>query len=124
MGEFGAVSGVRFSSTPIAPIATSGGTTSINGYRGAAATTNDVYKTFIYGREAVGSVGLGEDHSEEIYLMGDRPPAVELIRKAVGSSGSADPFNEVGTLAWKAWFAGKILNQSWVWEIDTLSPDL
>lgn len=124
VGEFGAVAGVRFSSTPIAPIATGGGTTSINGYRGATATTNDVYKTFIYGREAIGSVGLGEDHAEEIYLMGDRPPAIELIRKAVGSAGAGDPFNEIGTLAWKAWFAGKILNQNWLWEVNSISPDL
>lgn len=124
VGEFGAIAGVRFSSTPIAPIATAGGTTSVNGYRGATATTNDVYKTFIYGREAVGTIGLGEEHTEEIYMMGDRAPAIEIIRKAVGSSGSADPFNEVGTLAWKAWFAGKILNQNWLWEVDTLSADL
>lgn len=124
VGEFGAVGGVRWCSTPICPVATGAGTTSINGFRGGTATTNDVYKTFVYGREAVGSVGLGEQHSEEIYLMGDRPPAIELIRKAVGSAGAGDPYNEIGTLAWKAWFAAKILNQAWIWEIDTLSPDL
>ena len=122
VGEFGHVNGVRWVSTPICPTVTGGSTNSANGMRnGGAATNNIIYKSFVYGREAVGSIGLGEDHTEEIYLMGDRPPAIELIQHKVGSSGTADPFNELGSLAWKAWFAGKILNSAWLWEIDTLS---
>lgn len=124
VGEFGAVGGVRFCSSEIAPIATGVATTSVAGMRGSTDILNDVYKTFIYGREAVGTVGLGENHTEEIYRMGDRPPAIELIRKAVGSAGAGDPFNEMGTLAWKAWHAGKILNEDWIWEVDTLASDL
>ena len=125
VGEFGHVNGVRWCSTPICPIYTGGNTNSANGFRnGGAASANLIYKSWIYGREAVGSVGLGEDHTESIYLMGDRPPAIELIKKAVGSSGTADPYNEIGTLAWKAWFAGKILNSAWIWETATLASTL
>lgn len=122
VGEFGHVNAVRWVSTPICPILTGTNSNTANGFRnGGTGATNIIYKSFVYGREAVGSIGLGEDHTEEIYLMGDRPPAIELIQHKVGSSGTADPFNEVGSLAWKAWFAGKILNSAWLWEIDTLA---
>lgn len=124
VGEFGAANGVRWSSTEIAQISTSGGTTTASGMRGASDILNDVYFTYIYGKEAVGTVGLGENHTEEIYLMGDRPPAIEVISKPVGSSGVADPLNEIGSLAWKAWFAGQVLNQGWLVEIQSLASDL
>lgn len=124
VGEFGAVNGVRWVSSEIASIDIGAGTTSAAGFRGTTDILNDVYKSYIYGREAVGSVGLGENHTEEIYRMGDRPPAIELISKPVGSSGVADPFNEVGSIAWKAWFAGKVLNANWIWEVQTLASDL
>ena len=123
-GEFGAVAGVRFCTTEIAPISTGAGTTTATGFRGSTNILNDVYSTFIYGKEAVGTVGLGENHTKDIYMMGDRLPTVELIRKAVGSSGVADMYDEIGSLAWKAWFAGKILNQNWLWKIRSLSADL
>lgn len=123
-GEFGTVAGVRFVSTEIAPITTGAGTTTASGFRGSTAILNDVYSTFIYGKEAVGTVGLGENHAKEIYMMGDRVPAIQVINKAVGSAGAGDPFNEVGSLAWKAWFAGKILNQNWLWKVRSLSADL
>lgn len=124
IGEFGAVGGVRFCSTEIAPLLTSSATKTATGFRGASNVLNDVYKTFIYGREAVGTVGLGEEHAEEIYRMGDRPAAIQIINKPVGSSGIADPLNEVGSIAWKAWFAGKVLNDAWIREVQTLSSEL
>jgi len=124
VGEFGAVGGVRFASTEIAPINTSGGVTTATGFRGATNILNDVYSTFIYARESVGSVGLGEEHTEETYMGGDRVPAIELINKPVGSAGAADPYNELGSIAWKAWFAGKVLNASWHVKVETLSADI
>jgi N4-gp56 family major capsid protein len=124
VGEFGAVGGVRFASTEIAPINTSAGVTSVNGMRGAGTSTNDVYSTFIYARESVGSVGLGEEHTEDIYKGGDRIPAIELINKPVGSAGAGDPYNELGTIAWKAWFAGKVLNANWHVKVESCSADI
>lgn len=122
-GEFGAVGGVRWCSTEIAPIISDGSTESAvsTGYRGSSSILHDVYSTFIYGREAIGSVGLGEMHAKEIYMMYDRVPTVEIIYHKPGSSGIADMFNENGSLAWKAWFAGKILNGNWVGKIQTLA---
>lgn len=122
--EFGAVGGVRWSSTEIAPIATGAGTTSAAGLRGAAINQNDIYSTFIYGRDACGTVGLGEQHTTSIYMGGDEIPAVRLIRKGVGSAGAADPFNEFGSLAWKAWWAGKVLNGDWFQKLETGASDL
>lgn len=124
VGEFGSVGGVRWASSEVAPYASSGGTATATGKRGATNILNDVYSTFIYGREAVGSVGLGEEHTESIYMGGDDVPAVSLINKAVGSAGAADPFNEFGSLAWKSWFAGKILNTNWHIKLETLADDL
>jgi len=124
VGEYGAVNGVRFSSSEIAPISTDIGTTSVAGMRGTSDVLNDVYQTYIYGKEAVGSVGLGENHTEEIYLMGDRPPAIEVIMHNVGSSGIGDPYNEVGSIAWKSWLAGSILNQSYLVEVQSTASDL
>jgi N4-gp56 family major capsid protein len=122
-GEFGAVGGVRWCSTEIAPIISDGSTESAAaaGFHGTSSVLHDVYSTFIYGREAVGSIGLGENHAKEIYMMYDRVPTVELIYHKPGSSGIADPYNEVGSLTWKAWFAGKRLNENWIAKIQTLS---
>jgi hypothetical protein len=39
---------------------------------------------------------------------------VQLITKERGSSGVADPFNELATMAWKSWHAAKILNTTWI----------
>lgn len=123
-GEFGAVGGVRWCATEIANITSDAGTTSANGLRGSSATAHDVYDTIIYGEEAFGSVGLGENHAKEIYQMYDRVPAVSLIYHAPGSSGVADAFNEVGSLAWKAFFVGAVLNANWFVRVRTAASDL
>lgn len=118
--EFGTVGGVRFSSTEIGPISSAASGSSNNALRGTAAAP-DVYSTFIYGREAVGSVGLGNMHATSSSEMYDpaKPPAVELIVHQPGSSGIFDLYNEMGSLAWKSWFAGKVLNASWGVQIRT-----
>ncbi len=123
--EFGAVSGVRWCSTEIAPVATSASTESIvaTTYRGASALLHDIYTSFIYGMEAIGSVGLGNMHATTSMEMYDpaSPPAVDIIKHAPGSSGIFDMYNEVGSIAWKAWFAGKVLNAQWGVSVRSLS---
>jgi hypothetical protein len=42
------------------------------------------------------------------------PPGVLPIYHPPGSSGIFDPYNEMASLAWKAWFAAKILNANWI----------
>lgn len=122
--EFGAVGGVRWCSTEIAPIETATSTTSASSnFRGSSTGFADVYWSFVYGKDAVGTVGLGEQHAKEIYTMYNptRPPTVELIKKDIGSSGVGDPFNEYGSIAWKAWHAGKILNPNWIVSVVSLA---
>jgi N4-gp56 family major capsid protein len=123
-GEFGAVGGVRWCSTETAPVISDGSTESIvaGSFQESSAVLHHVYTSFIYGREAVGSVGLGEKHAKEIYQMYDgRVPTVEIIQHKPGTSGVADMFNERGSLAWKAWFAGKVLNGNWIVPVRTLA---
>jgi hypothetical protein len=42
-----------------------------------------------------------------------------IINKPRGSAGSADPLNEVSTLAWKSWHGAKILNSNWIRDLRT-----
>ena len=127
VGEFGHVNGVRWASTPIANISTGAGGASANGLRGANVGTHDVYDSFIYGRDSVGAVGLGTKHATEIYRATDqnpaRVPAVIAINHPPGSSGSADPFDELGTVAWKAWHTGAILDSDWIVMLRTAATD-
>jgi len=124
--EFGAVAGVRWASTQVSTIASGAGKTSSVGLRGASTKAHDVYDSFVYGQEAVGTVGLGNMHATNSYEMYNpkQPPAVELIYKPVGSAGAADPFNEVGSLAWKAWHVGQILNSTWIVKLRSGSSKL
>ena len=113
--EFGAVGGVRWCATEIIPISTGAGTTTSAGtIRGATSILNDVYSTYIYGKEAVGSVGLGMQFGTTSTTGYDpkKPPGVELIYKPVGTVGT-DLFNEVSSLAWKSWWAAAVLNAAW-----------
>lgn len=118
-GEFGTVGGVRFCSSELAGMITADAGATDAALRSTTGTVIDVYDTFIYGMEAFGSVGLGERHAEAIYKMYDKVPTVDLIYKAPGSSGVADPFDEVGSLSWKAHFVGKVLNGNWLGRIRT-----
>lgn len=124
--EFGAVGGVRWMSTEIIPITSAVTGQTATGVRGTSTTVKNMYRSYIFGQEAVGSVGLGNMHATSAYEMYDpkKPPAVELIVKAVGSAGAADPYDEVGTIAWKSWFAGKILNDAWIWKVVTCASSL
>lgn len=124
--EFGHVGGVRWCSTQVSTIALSAGKKTATGYRGSTTTKNDVYSSYIYGREAIGTVGLGNMHAANSYEMYNPkvPPAVEAIFKPKGSSGVADMYNEISSLAWKAWFVAKILNQAWIVTIRSLASTL
>jgi N4-gp56 family major capsid protein len=119
--EIGTVGGVRFCVTEIVPIASDTGVTNASAasLRPGASLIN-TYTTYIYGREAIGTVGLGNTHATNAYEMYNprTPPAVELITKGLGQVGT-DLFNEVSSVAWKAWYAGTVLNHSWVAKIHT-----
>jgi N4-gp56 family major capsid protein len=116
-GEFGYYSragkGVRFVMSEDASIDTDSGAASGTDVRSTGASVADVYTIAIWGQDALGSVGLGQRHSDGIYRAGDNTGGWELISHARGSGGTSDPFNEIQTIAWKAFFAGAVLNANW-----------
>jgi N4-gp56 family major capsid protein len=117
--EFGAVGGVRWCATEIIPISTGAGTTTSAGtIRGATAILNDVYSSYIYGKEAIGSVGLGKPYGVGSTAGYDpkKPNGVDLVYKPVGTVGT-DLYNEVSSIAWKAWWIAAILNGTWVTKV-------
>jgi len=126
VGEFGSVWGVRWIMSEIAPISTGAGTTSTsNIFRGVSVDTNDVYTSYIYGKEAVGTIGLGAKYGDSTKMMYEsKEPPIELITHKPGSSGVGDMFNEVGSIAWKAWHATKILNGNWIIKVVTLAKEI
>lgn len=113
VGEVGAALGVRWIMTRFAPVETTNSGGAATSTLIQTSSTNDIYSWFIYGQDAFGSVGLGEMFAKEIYELGDMPPAVQIIQHAPGSSGVGDMYNEIGSVAWKAWWAGKDLNSAW-----------
>ena len=116
-GEFGyyarAGRGCRFVMSEDASIDANTGDSISGADLRATSSIVDVYTTVIYGQDAFGSVGLGERHTDGIYRAGDNTGGWEMIFKDRGSGGTSDPFNEISTLAWKAFFAGTVLNANW-----------
>lgn len=114
--EFGMYSlagqAVRFVQTEDASIDTdSGAAIGSTGLRGGSAV--NLYSVAIYGSDAIGSVGLNQQQTVGMYEAGDPLPVIDMIVHQRGSGGVADPYNEISTMAWKAWHAGKILNANW-----------
>ena len=122
-GEIGYAEGVRWVETETAPVVDNGGTTSTANMVGDSDILNDVYSVFILGREAHGTVGLEATYDDEIYMADDSRDPVMLIRKAVGSSGVADPLDEMGSVGWKAWWAGVVLDTNFIYKIETLASE-
>lgn len=115
IGEFGMNSTARIrwvSSSEASISAGSGGsTTAIRNTGGSA----NLYTSLVFGMEAVGSVGLDFAHIKEAYMAGDTLPGVQAIAHERGSAGTGDPLNEVSSIGWKSWHAGKILNPLWIY---------
>lgn len=128
-GEFGYYSnagyGCRFVQTPEASInANGGGSLSGQDLKSTSAVQVDTYTILIYGQDAFGSVGLGERHTDGVYRAGDNSGGWEMIYHPKGSSGASDPFDELSTVAWKAWYAGAVLNSNWSRALLVAATDL
>lgn len=118
MGEFGAITlagrACRFiSSEDATATANAGGSVTGTGLNSTGGSLIDIYYTCIYGQDCLGSLGFGDQYSDGSFMAGDSLGPVEIIYKPIGSGGTSDPYNEIGTLAWKAWHAGKLLNANW-----------
>lgn len=128
-GEFGyygkAGRGIRFvMSEDASADANAGAPISGADVRTTGGTSADIYTTIVYGEDAYGSVGLGKRQADGIYRAGENKDAFEMIFKPRGSGGTSDPYNEISTLAWKAFFAGTVLNSNWGRAIRTAATNL
>ena len=116
-GEFGyfgrAGRGVRFIMSEDASIDADAGTTGGTDLRGTTPGDTDIYTICMYGADAFGSVGLGEKHTDGAYRAGDNTGGWDIIFHERGSGGTSDPFDEIATLAWKAFHAAAALNANW-----------
>lgn len=117
LGEFGLYSiagrAVRFIQSEDASIDAGAGAPLSGADLRATSGNGDLYTIVVYGQDAFGSVGLGDRHTDGVYRAGDNTGGWELIFHDAGSAGTGDPFNEIRTLAWKAFFAGAVLNANW-----------
>jgi len=92
--EVGKYDRVRFVESTQAYVEEDGGNGSI-----------DVYHTLIFGKDAYGVTSIQGN-------------AMQMFITELGSSGSADPLKQRGTIGWKANHITKILNQSWMIRIE------
>lgn len=88
--EIGALDEVRFVESTNAKVFSSAGASSI-----------DVYSTIIMGANAYGVTRIGGN-------------ALVNIRKELGSAGTSDPLNQLGSSGWKATVVSKILNDDFI----------
>lgn len=76
---------------------------------GGASNGDEVHASIIYGQNAFGMVKLG----------GAGRPNIQIIVKPLGSSGSDDPLNQRGTIAWKVpFFACAVLQDDFIVRIE------
>ena len=130
-GEFGAYTlagmSVRFIATPEASIDVGAGQTASGDVR-MTSSAADLYTIVIKGMHADGSVGLGQQMPDGRFVSGDNNPSpIKLIVKGRNTnkpSGIDDPFDEMMSVAWKAWYAGKVLNSNWVKGIRVAATNL
>jgi N4-gp56 family major capsid protein len=96
-GEIGKVAGVRFVETTEAKV-----------FKGAGASSRDVYSTLILGANAYGVTDI-------------KGGGLEHIVKQLGSAGTADPLNQRATVGWKATKTAVRLVEPYMVRIETAS---
>ena len=103
--EIGTVEDVRYvRSTLFTPFADAGGAK--GAMRSTSGTSADVYPVLYFGMDAYGIVPLKGSN------------ALALIAHNPGSSGTADPLNQRGTLGWKTAQTSVILNDLWLYRLE------
>lgn len=100
-GEVGSYYGVRFLRTTNAKVFSAAGSGSI-----------DVYASLMFGQHWFGTVKYMDMTGGQKVPTAQGNFMVEMFMKPLGSSGSADPLNQRGSIGWKVSHAVKILNQS------------
>lgn len=114
-GEFGYLESAGYSvrcvSSPEGSIDTGSGNSVAGGVRSTSGAA-DLYTTIIMGENFHGAFSLDSDLIRETYMAGDMIPGMMLISKPMGSSGVADPLNEIASVGYKAWHGGTLLDSN------------
>jgi N4-gp56 family major capsid protein len=92
--EIGSLAGVRFIESTNAAVSAAGG-----------ANSNDVHHTLIFGQNAYAQTRISGK-------------SLINIVKPLGSAGSADPLDQRTTSGWKASYVAKVLNSSFIVDIE------
>jgi N4-gp56 family major capsid protein len=113
--EFGTVEEIRFiTSADLTPFADAGG--ALAGASGnmvsTSGTSADVYPIIVFGQDAWGMVAL----------RGQGAVSPSII--PVGQKTKDDPLGQRGYVGWKTWYAGLILNQTWMTRIEVAASQL
>lgn len=113
--EFGTVEEIRFiTSADLTPFADAGGV--LAGASGnmvsTSGTSADVYPIIIFGQDAWGMVAL----------RGQGAVSPSII--PVGQKTKDDPLGQRGYVGWKTWYAGLVLNQTWMTRIEVAATQL
>ncbi len=90
-GIIGKIHGVEFVETNNGLVLASGGTQGVN-----------LYSTYVFGKNAYGTVSLENQPGNRIYV------------KTPGPQDTSNPLDIYSTVGWKAFFAVKVLNASWI----------
>jgi N4-gp56 family major capsid protein len=106
--EIGAYKNIRFVTSTNAKIFADVTTVTTAGFKTSGSGKNDVYATLIIAAEAYGVCPLSGE-------------AMNTYVKALGSAGTADPLEQRSTVGWKATTITQILNQAWMYRIETLA---
>ncbi len=103
-GEVGSIGNVRFVMSSLSPVLADAGGAK-NSCLSTTGTSLDVYQTLIFAEDAYGLTDLDGEGGRVIY-------------KPIGSSGSADPAEQRGTIAWKSYHVCEILNDNWMYRLE------
>lgn len=109
INEVGSLKEIRFVWTDKAKVWLGGGATGGTNVKETSSNA-DVYATLIFAANATGIVPLSGK-------------SMETIVKAIGSSGSNDPLNQRGSVAWKAYTTQVILNENWMYRLESAATD-
>lgn len=108
--EFGSIKEVRFVWSTKAKVWLGGGAAGGTNVKETSSAA-DIYATLIMARNAYGIIPLDGK-------------SLESIVKAIGSGGAADPLNQRGTSGWKAHTTTKILNETFLYRLETAGKDV